>query len=357
MTEKEILKALMNVEDPDLKKDIVTLGMVRNLVIDGKKVSFTIVLTTPACPMKEMIQRASENAVKLLVDKEAEVHITMSSEVTTLRDKHTILPGVKNIVAVASGKGGVGKSTVAVNLAIGLAQLGAKVGLLDGDIYGPSIPVMLGLEDAKPLLEDIDGRNVMIPIEKYGIKILSIGFLVDRLQPVVWRGPMVSNAIRQFVNDVNWGDLDYLVIDLPPGTGDVHITISQAANVSGVVMVTTPQEVSLSDCRKAVNMFAMQGINIPILGVVENMSHFTPAELPQNKYYLFGKDGGKRIAEEFNLAFLGEVPIYQSIQEGGDTGNPAVLGTTPDSIALQTIAQNVAQQIAMLNATPAPANA
>ncbi len=350
MTEKDILKALMNVEDPDLKKDIVTLGMVRNIEIEGKKVSFTIVLTTPACPMKEMIHRASENAVKFLVDKEAEVNITMSSEVTSLRDKNNVLPGVKNIIAVASGKGGVGKSTIAVNLALGLAQLGAKVGLLDGDIYGPSIPLMLGMEEEKPLLEDFEGKNYMIPLEKFGIKILSVGFLVDKMQPVVWRGPMVSNAIRQFVNDVRWGELDYLILDLPPGTGDVHITIAQAANISGVVMVTTPQEVSLNDCRKAIGMFAMQGINIPLLGVVENMAYFIPAELPENKYYIFGKDGGKKIAEEFKLPFLGEVPIYQSIQEGGDAGNPVVLGTGPDSIALQQIAQNVAQQIAMMNA-------
>ncbi len=341
----------MNVEDPDLKKDIVTLGMVRNLKIDGKKVSFTIVLTTPACPMKEMIQRASENAVKLLVDKEAEVHITMSSEVTTLRDKNSILPGVKNIIAVASGKGGVGKSTIAVNLAIALSQKGAKVGLLDGDIYGPSIPMMLGLENEKPLLEDIDGRNYIVPLEKFGIKILSIGFLIDKTQPVVWRGPMVSNAIRQFVNDVKWGELDYLIIDLPPGTGDVHITIAQAANISGVVIVTTPQEVSLSDCRKAVNMFAMQGINIPILGVVENMSYFTPAELPGNKYFLFGKGGGKKIAEEFNLSFLGEVPIYQSIQQGGDIGTPSVMIEGPESDALREISQHVAQQVAVMNAS------
>ncbi len=349
MTEKEILKALMNVEDPDLKKDIVTLGMVRNVVVEGKNVSFTIVLTTPACPMKEMIQRASENAVKFFVDKEAIVNITMSSEVTSLRDKNKVLPGVKNIIAVASGKGGVGKSTVSVNLAIGLAQLGAKVGLLDGDIYGPSIPLMLGLEDEKPLLEDFNGRNYMVPIEKYGIKILSIGFLVEKKQAIVWRGPMVSSAINQFVNDVKWGELDYLIIDLPPGTGDVHITIAQTANVSGVVMVTTPQEVSLNDCRKAVNMFAMQGINIPILGVVENMAYFTPTELPNNKYYLFGKDGGKKIAEEFNLNFLGEIPIYQSIQEGGDSGLPAALSQGPGSDAFHQISQRVAQQVAMMN--------
>jgi ATP-binding protein involved in chromosome partitioning len=350
MTEKEILKALMNVEDPDLKKDIVTLGMVRNIVIEGKNVSFTIVLTTPACPMKELIQRASENAVHLLVDKEALVTITMSSEVTTLRDKNTVLPGVRNIIAVASGKGGVGKSTVAVNLAIGLAQLGAKVGLLDGDIYGPSIPLMLGLENEKPLLEDIDGKNWLVPLEKYGIKVLSIGFLVDKAQPIVWRGPMLASAIRQFVNEVAWGELDYLIIDLPPGTGDVHISIAQTANVSGIVVVTTPQEVSLSDCRKAVNMFAMQGINIPILGVVENMAYFTPAELPDNKYYIFGKGGGRKISEEFHIPFLGEVPIYQSIQEGGDSGVPAVLNDGEDSLAFKNIAQTIAQQIAMMNA-------
>jgi ATP-binding protein involved in chromosome partitioning len=356
ITEKDILKALLNVEDPDLKKDIVTLGMVRDIIIEGKKVSFTVMLTTPACPMKDLIQHACENAVRLLVDKEADVHVKMSSEVTSTRDKNAVLPGVKNIIAVASGKGGVGKSTVAVNLAIALAMSGAKVGLLDGDIYGPSIPLMLGLEDAQPALKDIDGKNYMLPIEKYGVKILSIGFLVDKKQPVVWRGPMVSSAIRQFVNDVAWGELDYMVIDLPPGTGDVHITIAQATNISGVVMVTTPQEVSMSDCRKAVNMFNMAGVTIPILGIVENMAYFTPAELPQNKYYLFGKDGGKKIAAEFLLNFLGEIPIYQSIQEGGDTGVPASLGKGPDGEAFQMIARNVAAQVAMMNARKVAAN-
>jgi len=350
ITEKDVLKALLNVEDPDLKKDIVTLGMVRDVKVEGKKISFTVMLTTPACPMKDLIQRACVNAVHLLVDKEAEVNVTMSSEVTTSRDKNAVLPKVKNIIAVASGKGGVGKSTVAVNLAIGLAKAGAKVGLLDGDIYGPSIPLMLGLEDAKPPLQDIDGKSYMVPIEKYGLKILSIGFLVDKKQPVVWRGPMISSAIRQFINDVDWGELDYMIIDLPPGTGDVHITIAQAANISGVVMVTTPQEVSLSDCRKAVNMFSIPGVNIPVLGVVENMSYFTPAELPNNKYYLFGKDGGKKIAAEFLLNYLGEVPIYQSVQEGGDKGEPAVLGSGPDAEAFRNIANNVAAQIAIFNA-------
>jgi ATP-binding protein involved in chromosome partitioning len=350
ITEKEVLKALLNVEDPDLKKDIVTLGMVRDVRIEGKKVSFTVMLTTPACPMKDMIQRACVNAIHLLVDKEAEVEVTMSSDVTSARDKNAVLPKVKNIIAVASGKGGVGKSTVAVNLAIALALDGAKVGLLDGDIYGPSVPLMLGLEDAQPPLRDVDGKSLMVPIEKYGLKVLSIGFLVDRKQPVVWRGPMVSSAIRQFVSDVDWGELDYMIIDLPPGTGDVHITIAQAANISGVVIVTTPQEVSLSDCRKAVNMFAMQGVNIPVIGVIENMSYFIPAELPENKYYLFGKDGGKKIAAEFLLNFLGEVPIYQSIQEGGDKGTPAVLGKGPDADAFREIARNVAAQIAVSNA-------
>lgn len=357
ITEKDVLKALLNVEDPDLKKDIVTLGMVRNIQIDGLKVSFTVVLTTPACPMKDAIQRACVNAVILLVNKDADVHVTMSSEVTSARAKDAVMPGVKNIIAVASGKGGVGKSTIAVNLALALRMQGARVGLLDGDIYGPSIPLMLGLEDAKPTVEEEGGQHKMQPIEKYGVKILSIGFLVDRLQPVVWRGPMVSSAIRQFVNDVNWGELDYLIIDLPPGTGDVHITIAQMANINGIVMVTTPQEVSMSDCRKAVNMFRMQGVSVPVLGVVENMAYFVPKEMPDNKYYLFGKDGGKKMAAEFQLNFLGEVPIYQSIQQGGDSGTPAVLGDGPDALALQQIAKNVAQQVAMLNASKENATA
>lgn len=270
ITREQVLKALSYVDDPDLGKDLVTLQMIRDIEITGNNVSFTVMLTTPACPMKDAIQKACINAIHHLVDKEAAVQVTMKSDVTSHRkDNGTMLPGVKNIIAVASGKGGVGKSTVAVNLAIGLAENGAAVGLIDADIYGPSIPLMLDIKGQRPDVKEIGTKQVMIPIEKYGIKALSIGLLVDEKQAVVWRGPMVSSALRQFVTDCDWGELDYLVIDLPPGTGDIHLTLVQTVPVTGAIIVTTPQDVSLADAKKAMGMFAIHPINVPILGVVE----------------------------------------------------------------------------------------
>lgn len=326
ITESSILSALSNVDDPDLHKDIVQLGMVKNIVIDGKKVSFTVELTTPACPMKEEIKRACITAVKHLVDKEAEVEVEMSARVSSIRtQQEALLPGVKNIIAVCSGKGGVGKSTVSVNLALGLAATGAKVGIMDADIYGPSIPVMLGLKDAQPKVVERDGKPMMIPLEAHGIKALSIGFLVDDSQAVVWRGPMVSSALRQFVTDCIWGELDYLIIDLPPGTGDIHLTLVQTVPVTGAVIVTTPQEVALADARKAAAMFMMPNINVPIIGIVENMAWFTPEELPNNKYFIFGSGGGDIMAEETKSAVLARIPLVQGIREGGDSGKPAIL--------------------------------
>jgi ATP-binding protein involved in chromosome partitioning len=352
ITKEQVLKALSYVDDPDLGKDLVTLNMVSNIAVDGKKVSFTITLTTPACPLKEAIRQACENAIHHLVDKDAEVLITMGSDVTSRRkDGGKILPGVKNIIAVASGKGGVGKSTVAVNLALGLAKNGASVGLIDADIYGPSIPMMLNIKNERPQVKDVDGKHLMIPIEKYGIKALSIGLLVDEKQAVVWRGPMVSSALRQFVTDADWGELDYLVIDLPPGTGDIHLTLVQTVPVTGAVIVTTPQDVSLADAKKAMGMFSIHPINVPIIGVVENMSYFTPAELPENKYYIFGKGGGKKLADEYDVPLLGEIPIVQSIREGGDSGKPAVLSNDAvTSKAFYDLAQSVARNIAIRNA-------
>lgn len=325
-TESDILKALSNVDDPDLHKDIVSLGMVKQLAIDGKRVSFTVELTTPACPMKEEIKRACITAVKHLVDKEAIVEVEMSARVSSFRTQNEqILPGVKNIIAVCSGKGGVGKSTISVNLALGLARTGAKVGIMDADIYGPSIPVMLGLKDAQPKVVEQNGKPMMIPLEAHGIKALSIGFLVDDAQAVVWRGPMVSSALRQFVTDCIWGELDYLIIDLPPGTGDIHLTLVQTVPVTGAVIVTTPQEVALADARKAAAMFMLPNINVPIIGIVENMAWFTPEELPENKYYIFGSGGGDKLAKEINSVVLARVPLVQGIREGGDIGKPAIL--------------------------------
>ena len=326
MTNEEILAALSNVQEPDLGKDLVTLNMVKDIVVNGMEVSFTVVLTTPACPLKDLIMNACINAVKLLVNKQAIVTVNFTSNTTSNRkDAKTILSGVKNIIAVVSGKGGVGKSTVASNFALALAQSGASVGLMDADIYGPSQHIMFGVRGDRPMMKEVDGKGLIVPIEKFGIKMMSIGLLVDEKQAVVWRGPMVSSAIRQFVSDVDWGELDYLVIDMPPGTGDIHLTVVQTVPVTGVIVVTTPQTVALADAKKGIAMFGQAQLKVPIIGLVENMSYFTPEELPENKYYLFGKNGGKNLAEEFDIPFLGQIPIVQAIREGGDIGVPIMV--------------------------------
>jgi len=353
MTEADILKALSNVQEPDLGKDLVTLNMVKDIVIDGNNVSFTIVLTTPACPMKDMMANASTNAIKLLVNKEAIVKVNFTSNTTSTRKSaDLVLNGVKNIIAVVSGKGGVGKSTVSANLALALAEGGASVGLMDADIYGPSVPIMFGVRGERPMMKEVDGKGIIMPLEKYGIKLMSIGLLVDEKNAVVWRGPMASSAIRQFVTDVEWGELDYLIIDMPPGTGDIHLTLMQTVPVTGVVIVTTPQNVALADAKKGIAMFGQAQINVPIIGLVENMSYFTPEELPNNKYYLFGKDGGKNLAEEYDLHFLGQIPIVQSIREGGDAGVPAMIGNDEISKnAFRSFVSNAVRQIAIRNAS------
>ena len=344
MTEEAILQALSNVQEPDLGKDLVTLNMVKDVKISGNDVSFTIVLTTPACPMKDMMRTASENAVKLLVNKEANVQVNFTANTTSTRKENLqILSGVKNIIAVVSGKGGVGKSTVSANLALALAEGGASVGLMDADIYGPSVPIMFGVRGARPLMKDIDGKGYIVPLEKYGIKLMSIGLLVDEKNAVVWRGPMASSAIKQFVTEVDWGPLDYLIIDMPPGTGDIHLTLMQTVPVTGVVIVTTPQAVALADAKKGIAMFGQAQINVPIIGLAENMAYFTPEELPNNKYYLFGKEGGKKLAEEYDLAFLGQIPLVQSIREGGDEGVPSMIGT--DEISKQAFRNITAQAV------------
>ncbi len=349
ITKEQVLQALGNVEEPDLKKDLVTLNMIQDIHIDGNKLSFSVILTTPACPLKALIENACRNAIAYFISKDVVVDINMTSRVTT--QKNTGVPGVKNIIAVASGKGGVGKSTVAANLALGLARSGAKVGLIDADIYGPSVPIMFGLEGARPKASVVDGKTRIEPIEKYGIKLLSIGFFTDPNQPVPWRGPMVSTAVKQLFNDADWGELDYMVIDLPPGTGDIHITITQTFPVTGAVIVTTPQNVALADARKGIGMFMMPAINVPILGVVENMSYFTPAELPDNKYYIFGQGGGHKLAQQLGVPFLGEIPLVKSISDSGDAGMPAIM--EEDGVmtkAFITMAQHVAQQVAISNA-------
>ncbi len=353
MTAEKVLDALRNVQEPDLGKDIVTLNMVKDIVIDGNNISFTVVLTTPACPMKDMIGNACVNAVKQLVNKEANVKVNFTSNTTTNRhDPKTVLRYVKIVIAVVSGKGGVGKSTVAANLALACAQGGAKVGLMDADIYGPSVPIMFGVRGERPMMMDVGGdRGMIVPLERFGIKLMSIGLLVDEKNAVVWRGPMASSAIRQFVTDVFWDELDYLIIDMPPGTGDIHLTLFQAVPVTGAVIVTTPQDVALADAKKAIAMFGQAQIKVPIVGLVENMSYFTPAELPNNRYYIFGKEGGKKLAEEYEIPFLGQIPLVQSIREGGDIGVPLMVGD--DVItrkAFEEFAANAIRSIAMRNA-------
>jgi len=352
MTNEDIVKALGNVQEPDLGKDIVTLDMVKDINIEGNYVSFTVVLTTPACPLKDLIKNNCIKAIKSLVNKDAVVDLKFISNTTTKRsDPGSILPKVKNIIAVVSGKGGVGKSTVAANLALALAQGGAKVGLMDADIYGPSVPIMFGVRGERPMMIEIGDKGMIAPLERYGIKLISIGLLVDEKNAVVWRGPMASSAIRQFVTDVYWGDLDYLVIDMPPGTGDIHLTLVQTVPVTGAVIVTTPQDVALADAKKAIAMFGQAQINVPIIGLVENMSYFTPAELPNNKYYIFGKEGGKRLADEYDIPLLGQIPIVQSIREGGDEGIPVMVGDDEISKkAFSEFAAHVVRSIAMRNA-------
>jgi ATP-binding protein involved in chromosome partitioning len=357
MTTEKILEALSNVQEPDLGKDLVTLNMIKDIEINGNNVSFTVILTTPACPLKDMIGNACVNAIKLLVNKDAIVKVNFTSNTTTKRtDPGSVLPKVKNIIAVVSGKGGVGKSTVAANLALALSQGGAKVGLMDADIYGPSVPIMFGVRGERPMMMDVGGdKGMIVPLERFGIKLMSIGLLVDEKSAVVWRGPMASSAIRQFVTDVFWDELDYLVIDMPPGTGDIHLTLVQTVPVTGVVIVTTPQDVALADAKKGIAMFGQAQVNVPIIGLVENMSYFIPpgggTELPDHKYYIFGREGGKRLAEEYDLPFLGQIPLVQSIREGGDEGVPVMV--SDDAIskkAFEDFAAHVVRSVSMRNA-------
>jgi len=353
MTHEKVLEALKTVQEPDLKKDLVTLNMIKDINIEGNTISFTVVLTTPACPLKELIKNSCVNAIKQIVNKDAVVNVNLTSNTSSNRqDPGTVLPKVRNIIAVVSGKGGVGKSTVAANLALALAQGGAKVGLMDADIYGPSVPIMFGVRGERPMMMDVGGeKGMIVPIERFGIKLMSIGLLIDEKSAVIWRGPMASSAIRQFVTEVYWDELDYLVIDMPPGTGDIHLTLVQTVPVTGAVVVSTPQDVALADAKKAIGMFGQAQIKVPIIGLVENMSYFTPKELPNNKYYIFGKEGAKKLAEEYELPFLGQIPLVQGIREGGDQGIPVMV--SDDDITKKAFAEfaaNAVRSIAMLNA-------
>ena len=355
---KLILDALATVRYPGTGKNLVEAGMVEdNIRIDGMKVSFSLIFEKPTDPFMKSIIKAAETAILTYVGKEVDIvgNISVKTIQQARPEPGYMLSQVKNIIAVSSGKGGVGKSTVAANLAVALAKAGYKVGLLDADIFGPSVPKMFQVEDARPYAETIDGRDLIIPIEKYGLKLLSIGFFVDPDQATLWRGGMASNALKQLIADANWGDLDYFLIDLPPGTSDIHLTIVQNLALTGAVVVSTPQQVALADARKGINMFTNDKVNVPILGLVENMAWFTPAELPENKYYIFGREGAKRLAEEMNVPLLGQIPLVQSICEGGDNGLPVALDeNTITGRAFIELAANVVEQTNLRNANQAP---
>jgi ATP-binding protein involved in chromosome partitioning len=344
ITEQTILEALSQINDPDLHKNIVALGFVRDVAINGGAVSFRIVLTTPACPVKEQMEGDAARIVSALPGVTS-VNVTMDAEVPKgrgLGDKIAV-PGVKNIIAVSSGKGGVGKSTVAVNLAVSLALDGAKVGLMDLDMYGPNVPLMFGAADQQPFVDD----NKLIPLEAFGVRFMSMGVLQPGDKPMIVRGPILHGMVRQFMTDVLWGQLDYLIADMPPGTGDVQLSMAQLVPVQGAVLVTTPQEVSLADVRRALRMF--EQVAVPVLGVVENMSYFVPPDMPEKRYHIFGAGGGRKLAAQYHVPFLGEVPLGMEVREGGDKGVPVVVGQ-PDSLqaqAFRRVAGEVARQVSI----------
>ncbi len=343
ISEQDVLGALRKIEDPDLRKDIVTLGFIKDLKIEGGSVSFRIVLTTPACPVKEQMEESARELVSALPNVNA-VHITMDAEVPKGRgfgEKLTV-EGVRNIVAVSSGKGGVGKSTVAVNIAVSLAMNGARVGLMDADVYGPNVPLMLGVGDARP---DVD-NNKLLPLEAFGVKLMSMAVLKPGDEPMIVRGPILHGLVRQFLQDVRWGELDYLIVDMPPGTGDVQLSLAQLVPVQGAVLVTTPQEVALADVRRALRMF--ETVSVPVLGVVENMSYFIAPDTGV-RYNIFGEGGGQRLADKYEVPFLGSVPLAIEVREGGDKGVPVVV-SHPDSVqarAFRSVAEEVARRVSI----------
>lgn len=348
LSEEAVLKSLSRVIEPDLKKDLVSLKMVRQVkVVNPSELYFEICLTTPACPLKEEIKSMCEQELKADFPGLTKIDIHFSSQVIS-RKSDPLIPGVRNIIAVSSGKGGVGKSTVAANLALALASTGAKTGLLDADIYGPSVPILMGVQGQKPEMQEIEGKSKIIPLQKHGISLMSIGLLIDERQAIVWRGPMVSSALRQFFSDVQWGELDYLVVDLPPGTGDIHLTFSQLVPVTATLVVTTPQKVAVADARKGAAMFQIPQINVPLMGVVENMSWFSPDKHPDEKYFLFGKGGGENLAKQLNIDLLAQIPLDQILSEHDDNGLVVVNAPqSPTARAFQALAAEVARRLAV----------
>lgn len=353
-----ILEALSKVRYPGTGKNLVEAGMVEDDIrIDGLKVSFSLIFDKPNSPFVKSVVKAAETAILTYVGSDVEIKGNISVKIPEVAPKveHKLLPEVKNVVAVFSGKGGVGKSTVSANLAVALAQAGYKVGLLDADIFGPSMPKMFGCEDARPVLDEVDGRELIRPIERYGVKVLSIGFFIDKASPVLWRGSMASNALKQLLSEGNWGELDFLLLDMPPGTSDIHLTLVQTLGLTGALVVTTPQQVAIADAIKGIGMFLDDKVGVPILGLVENMAWFTPRELPDNKHYIFGKGGGKALAEEMGIPLLGQIPLVQGICEAGDGGAPSAIQTdSMTGIFFRTLAENVVEQVEKRNREQAP---
>jgi len=348
--EKTVLKALSSVYDPDLKQDLVTLGMIQSLQGNSQQINFTLVLTTPACPLREFLKKACIEAIHTHVSRDLIVNISITAKVTANKANTSMLPHIKNIIAVASGKGGVGKSTIASNLAVSLAQQGATVGLLDADIFGPSIPTLFGCEGERPLVEEREHKKYILPLIKHGIKLVSIGFLTPQEGAIIWRGPMASSALRQLLFDTDWENLDYLFVDLPPGTSDIQLTLVQAVPVTGVVIVTTPQKVALADVIKSIAMFQKSAIEVPILGIIENMAYFIPEDLHKHqRYYPFGQGGGKQLADKYNVPFLGEIPLITTIRETCDQGIPAATNSDELINLFNGLASTLAQQVSIRN--------
>lgn len=356
---QDILEALSTVQSTDNKTDLAAAGHVKNIQIFGDEVVVDVISLSPALHIKKKLEVSILKAIHDKVDEKLKIKVNLEVPEAAQKDANMIrgaeLPGVKNIIAVASGKGGVGKSTVSANLAVSLVEKGFKVGLVDADIYGPSQPVMFDVPNVKPGSITVDGVNKMEPVESYGVKLLSIGFFAGVDQAVVWRGPMASKALNQLIRDAHWGELDFMIIDLPPGTGDIHLSVVQAVPVTGAVIVSTPQNIALADARKGVGMFKVENINVPVLGMIENMAYFTPAELPDKKYYIFGKDGVKHLSQQLNVPFLGEIPLVQSIRESGDVGRPAALQEgTPVSEAFDEITKRMVEELVKRNDTMPP---
>ncbi|REE83514.1 ATP-binding protein involved in chromosome partitioning [Lutibacter oceani] len=351
-SKKDITKALETITAPGEGKSLVESGSVKNIVTFDKEIIIDVTIGNPSLQAKKKVEVEIMKVLHQEIDVKADVKVNVTSDVKNepFKPEKPKVPGIQNIIAIASGKGGVGKSTITSNMAISLQKMGFKVGVLDADVYGPSTHLMFDVANARPLSIEIDGRSKMQPVESYGVKILSLGFFTDANQAVIWRGAMASKALNQMIFDAHWGDLDFLLIDLPPGTGDIHLSIVQSVPVTGAVIVSTPQNIALADAKKGVAMFKQENINVPVLGIVENMSYFTPAELPDNKYYIFGKDGAKNLAEDIDTAFLGEVPLVQSIREAGDVGHPVALqNNTPLENAFSEITKNTLSQLVKRN--------